>query len=120
VTPDWSLVAGRIRQATADWDDEIAIQRFEKKGGTFLRGHARITGPREVDVDGRRVWARRGIVIATGGQPSIPPVSGLDEVDYWTNRDAVSATEAPSSLVVLGAGPVGWSWPRRSRASAPG
>jgi len=34
VTPDWSLVAGRIRQATADWDDEIAIQRFEKKGGT--------------------------------------------------------------------------------------
>jgi pyruvate/2-oxoglutarate dehydrogenase complex dihydrolipoamide dehydrogenase (E3) component len=107
VTPDWSLVAGRIRQATADWDDEIAIQRFEKKGGTFLRGHARITGPREVDVDGRRAWARRGIVIATDGQPSIPPVSGLDEVGYWTNRDAVSATEAPSSLVVLGAGPVG-------------
>ncbi len=107
VTPDWSPVASRIRQATADWDDEIAIQRLEKKGGTFLRGHARITGPHEVEVDGLRVRARRGLVITTGGQPAIPPISGLDEVDYWTNRDAVAATEAPSSLVVLGAGPVG-------------
>jgi len=40
-TPDWSLVAGRIRQATADWDDKVAVRRFEEKGGTFLRGHAR-------------------------------------------------------------------------------
>jgi pyruvate/2-oxoglutarate dehydrogenase complex dihydrolipoamide dehydrogenase (E3) component len=107
VTPDWSPVARRIRQATADWDDQIAVRRFEKKGGTFLRGQARIVGPREVEVDGRRVRARRGIVIATGGQPSAPPIDGLAEVDYWTNRDAVVATQAPRSLVVLGAGPVG-------------
>ncbi|HZC99528.1 MAG TPA: NAD(P)/FAD-dependent oxidoreductase [Actinomycetes bacterium] len=107
VAPDWSPVAGRIRQATADWDDQIAVRRFEKRGGTFLRGQARIVGPREVEVDGRRVRARRGIVIATGGQPSAPPIDGLAQVDYWTNRDAVAATEAPRSLVVLGAGPVG-------------
>jgi pyruvate/2-oxoglutarate dehydrogenase complex dihydrolipoamide dehydrogenase (E3) component len=107
VTPDWSPVARRIRQATADWDDEIAVRRFEKRGGTFLRGHARIVDPREVEVDGRRVRARRGIVIATGGQPSAPPIDGLAEVSYWTNREALEAAEAPSSLVVLGAGPVG-------------
>jgi pyruvate/2-oxoglutarate dehydrogenase complex dihydrolipoamide dehydrogenase (E3) component len=107
VTPDWSPVARRIRQATADWDDQIAVRRFEKRGGTFLRGHARITGPREVEVDGRRVRARRGLVIATGGQPGAPPIDGLDEVGYWTNREALEAAEVPSSLVVLGAGPVG-------------
>jgi pyruvate/2-oxoglutarate dehydrogenase complex dihydrolipoamide dehydrogenase (E3) component len=107
VTPDWSPVARRIRQATADWDDQIAVRRFEKRGGTFLRGQARITGPREVEVDGRRVRARRGLVIATGGQPSAPPIDGLDEVGYWTNREALEAAEVPSSLVVLGAGPVG-------------
>jgi pyruvate/2-oxoglutarate dehydrogenase complex dihydrolipoamide dehydrogenase (E3) component len=107
VTPDWSPVARRIRQATADWDDQIAVRRFEKRGGTFLRGHARIVGPREVEVDGRRVRARRGIVIATGGQPSAPPIDGLDELGYWTNREALEATQAPRSLVVLGAGPVG-------------
>src|SRR5262245_27763719 len=107
VTPDWSPVALRIRQATADWDDQIAVRRFEKKGGTFLRGHARIVGPHEVEVDGHHVRARRGIVIATGGQPSAPPVDGLAEVGYWTNREALEAAEAPASLVVLGAGPVG-------------
>jgi pyruvate/2-oxoglutarate dehydrogenase complex dihydrolipoamide dehydrogenase (E3) component len=106
-TPDWSLVAGRIRQATAGWDDQVAVRRFEEKGGTLLRGQAHIVGHGEVEVDGRRVWARRGIVIATGGEPSVPPVSGLEEVGYWTNREALEATEAPSSLVVLGAGPVG-------------
>ena len=107
VSPDWSPVARRIREATADWDDEIAVRRFEKRGGTFLRGQARIVGPREVRVDGRRVRARRGIVIATGGEPSAPPISGLAEVGYWTNREALEAAQAPSSLVVLGAGPVG-------------
>jgi pyruvate/2-oxoglutarate dehydrogenase complex dihydrolipoamide dehydrogenase (E3) component len=106
-TPDWSPVAWRIRQATADWDDEIAVRRFEKKGGTFLRAQARIVGPREVEVDGQRVLARRGIVIATGGEPAVPPIDGLEEVGYWTNREALEATEAPSSLVVLGAGAVG-------------
>jgi pyruvate/2-oxoglutarate dehydrogenase complex dihydrolipoamide dehydrogenase (E3) component len=105
--PDWSPVARRIRQANADWDDEIAVRRFEKKGGTFLRGQARIVGPREVEIDGQRVFARRGIVIATGGEPATPPIDGLDDVGYWTNREALEATEAPSSLVVLGAGPVG-------------
>jgi pyruvate/2-oxoglutarate dehydrogenase complex dihydrolipoamide dehydrogenase (E3) component len=106
-TPDWSPVAWRIRQATADWDDEIAVRRFEKKGGTFLRAQARIVGPREVEVNGQRVLARRGIVIATGGEPAVPPIDGLEEVGYWTNREALEATEAPSSLVVLGAGAVG-------------
>jgi pyruvate/2-oxoglutarate dehydrogenase complex dihydrolipoamide dehydrogenase (E3) component len=106
-TPDWSAVARRIRQATADWDDEIAVRRFEKKGGTFLRSQARIVGSREVEVDGQRVFARRGIVIATGGEPAVPPIGGLEEVGYWTNRDALEATEAPATLVVLGAGPVG-------------
>jgi pyruvate/2-oxoglutarate dehydrogenase complex dihydrolipoamide dehydrogenase (E3) component len=106
-TPAWAPVTARVREATAGWDDQIAVERFQRKGGRFLRGQARIVGPRAVEVDGRRFTARRGIVLAAGGEPAIPPIDGLAATDFWTNREAIEAAELPRSLVVLGAGPVG-------------
>jgi pyruvate/2-oxoglutarate dehydrogenase complex dihydrolipoamide dehydrogenase (E3) component len=105
--PSWAPVAARVREATANWDDQVAVERFEGKGGRFRRGQARIVGQRAVEVDGERFEATHGIVIATGGEPASPPVDGLAEVDPWTNREAIEATELPRSMVVLGAGPIG-------------
>ncbi|MBB4910140.1 dihydrolipoyl dehydrogenase family protein [Actinophytocola algeriensis] len=113
VTQDWAPVARRIRdEATDNWDDRVAVERFEHAGGTFVRGWGRLTAPREVTVttpDGaERVFtARRGVVLNTGTDPAVPPVDGLAETPYWTNRDAVAVEEVPGSLVVLGGGPVG-------------
>ena len=56
---------------------------------------------------GDRELAYDRLVIATGSAPAVPPIPGLDEVDYWTNVEATETTEVPSSLVVLGGGPVG-------------
>jgi pyruvate/2-oxoglutarate dehydrogenase complex dihydrolipoamide dehydrogenase (E3) component len=83
VDPDWGPAARRIREeATDSWDDDkVAVGRFTGKGVHFICGRGRITGPREVTVDtdgGPRVLrARRGIVIATGTEPAVPPVPGL-------------------------------------------
>ena len=107
LTPAWSKVAGRVREVTGDWDDTVAVQRHVARGETFVRGNARITGSSEVEVDGRRYTARRGIVIATGGVPAIPPIPGLGEVPYWTNREAIEAETDPASMVVLGGGAIG-------------
>ncbi|MGH2757560.1 MAG: dihydrolipoyl dehydrogenase family protein [Actinomycetota bacterium] len=107
ISPDWAPVARRVREATADWNDEIAVKRHEDKGETFLRGEARIVAPGTVEIEGVTYSARRGIVIATGTEPALPPIEGLDSVDFWTNRDAIEAKEAPGSIVILGAGPVG-------------
>jgi pyruvate/2-oxoglutarate dehydrogenase complex dihydrolipoamide dehydrogenase (E3) component len=49
----------------------------------------------------------RAIVVAAGSVPVIPPIEGLAETGFWTNRDATSTRELPPSLVVLGGGPVG-------------
>jgi pyruvate/2-oxoglutarate dehydrogenase complex dihydrolipoamide dehydrogenase (E3) component len=106
ISPKWEPVAKRVREATADWNDESAVERHEKGGETFVRGSARLTGANEVEVDGRTFTARR-IVIATGGEPAVPPIDGLKDVDFWTNREAIEATESPGSMVVLGAGPIG-------------
>jgi len=108
VTADWAPVAKRIRtEATDDWDDHVAVERFESKGGRFVRGWGRLSGPRRVSVADREIEAGRGIVINTGTQPWAPPIPGLGGVSYWTNRDAIEATEVPSSLVVLGGGAIG-------------
>jgi pyruvate/2-oxoglutarate dehydrogenase complex dihydrolipoamide dehydrogenase (E3) component len=114
VDPDWNPVARRIRdEATDDWDDTVAADRFTGKGGHLIRGRGKITGPGEVTVrknagDGADVLhARRGIVIAAGTDPAVPPIPGLAETPYWTNREAVKVTEVPSSLIVLGGGAIG-------------
>ena len=112
VAPDWAPVAARIRdEATDSWNDKVAVDRFLSKGGHFIRGRGRITSRGEVMVDtaeGARVLrARRGIVIATGTEPAIPPVPGLAGTPYWTNREAIETEQVPESLAVLGGGAIG-------------
>jgi pyruvate/2-oxoglutarate dehydrogenase complex dihydrolipoamide dehydrogenase (E3) component len=108
VTPDWSPVATRIRdEATDDWDDAVAVKRLEDAGATFVRGHGVLAGDGRVVVDGTTYTATRGVVINTGTAPSAPPIPGLADTPYWTNRDAVQLTDLPSSLVVIGGGAIG-------------
>ncbi len=107
-TPEWEKVAQRIREeATDDWDDTVAVERLEKAGVSFVRGHGRLTGERTVEVDGRTFRARRGVVLNTGTAPAVPPVDGLAGTPYWTNRDAVPAESVPASLGVIGGGAIG-------------
>ncbi len=108
ITRDWGRVAERIRgEATDNWNDKVAVERFEEKGGRFLRGKGKLTGPRSVEVDGTEYTAERAMVIATGSKASIPPIDGLADVNYWTNREAIEAETVPHSLLILGGGPVG-------------
>ncbi|GIG61273.1 pyridine nucleotide-disulfide oxidoreductase [Longispora fulva] len=108
VRPDWAPVHARIRdEATDNWNDQVAVDRFTGKGGTFLRGHARLIGPGRVQVGSDVYEAGRGVIIATGTTPVIPPIPGLADSPYWTNRDAIEAAELPGSLTVLGGGAIG-------------
>ena len=117
VDPDWAPVARRIREeATDNWDDKAAAERFSGKGGILVRGRGRISGPGEVTVtpaggagpDGRQVLrARRGIVINTGTAPAVPPIPGRAGTPFWTNREAIEAERVPGSLLVLGGGAIG-------------
>ena len=110
VGADWGPVARRIRdEATDDWDDRVAVERFEGKGGRFVRGHGRLDGPGRVVVGDDVYEAGRAVVVATGARPWAPPIPGLDALAgrYWTNRDAIETETVPASLVVLGGGAIG-------------
>jgi len=108
VRSDWSPVARRIRaEATDSWDDTVAVQRFEAKGGRLVRGWGRLEGPKRVAVGDRIVEADRAVVLNIGTRAWIPPVAGLAGTPYWTNREAVETEEVPASLAVLGGGAIG-------------
>jgi pyruvate/2-oxoglutarate dehydrogenase complex dihydrolipoamide dehydrogenase (E3) component len=108
VTPDWGPVAQRIReQATDTWNDQVAVDRFVDKGGLFIRGRGRLTGQKTVEVDGDTYTARLGVVVAAGTSPAVPPIPGLADVEYWTNREIMQVEELPKSLIVLGSGAIG-------------
>ena len=106
VRPDWAPVARRIREEATDfWDDEVAVDRLRKKGGHFIRGKARVTGPMSVEVGGETVTARHALVLSTGQQADVPPL--FSAVPHWTNRGAMAAETVPASLVIAGGGSVG-------------
>jgi len=75
-------------------------------GIEVLRGRAVFTSSREVSLDGRGLRAR-AFIVATGSQPSVPPVPGLAGAGYLTNETIFGLGELPGRLAVLGGGPVG-------------
>lgn len=96
------------------WRDEVTDRRDDSyhvgwlgdQRAELVRGEATVVRPGAVAV-GERELEYRHLVVATGSTPRVPPVPGLEEAGYWTNREAVWAGEVPESLIVLGAGPVG-------------
>lgn len=108
VQSDFGVVATRIRdEATDDWNDAVAAERFERKGGRLVRGWGRLDGPGRVAVGDDIFVASRAVIVNVGTRAFVPPIQGLAGTPYWTNRDALEAREAPESLVVLGGGAIG-------------
>jgi pyruvate/2-oxoglutarate dehydrogenase complex dihydrolipoamide dehydrogenase (E3) component len=104
------LAPGRVfwhrDQVVENWDDSSQEDWAQERGMEVVRETGRVTEPGRVQAGDRELEYEK-LVIATGSAPAIPPVSGLNDVKYWTNRDATSARSIPESLIVMGAGPVG-------------
>jgi pyruvate/2-oxoglutarate dehydrogenase complex dihydrolipoamide dehydrogenase (E3) component len=104
---DVQAVLDRRDEVINHLHDDNQTPWLDAHGIALVRGHGRITGPRVVQVGDETLTARRAVVIATGTEAAVPPIPGLREARPWTNRHAVTAKEAPPSLVVIGGGTVG-------------
>jgi dihydrolipoamide dehydrogenase len=91
---------------TSAGDDSARVKRYDEMGVTVVKGQGRLDGPGRLAVDGAQFVAD-SILITTGSDPVVPPVEGLHEAGYWTNREASATYEIPASTIVLGGGPVG-------------
>jgi pyruvate/2-oxoglutarate dehydrogenase complex dihydrolipoamide dehydrogenase (E3) component len=93
-----------------DPDDASHVKPLEEAGAVVYRGDARVPsrGIVEVHHDGKaHELEATHIVVAVGSTSKVPPLPGLSEIPYWTNREATLARELPRSLLVLGGGPTG-------------
>src|SRR5579862_1453633 len=79
---------------TSNWDDSGQLEFLASKRCDFVRGRGRVARPGVVEVDGEELPYDR-LIVATGSAPAIPPVEGLDALDYWTNEDATSTHAVP-------------------------
>ncbi|MEO5534648.1 MAG: NAD(P)/FAD-dependent oxidoreductase [Pseudolysinimonas sp.] len=109
---DPSEVFARRDKVVHDWDDSSQVTWADGAGIDTIRGHARITGVKQLTVtaaDGTviELTARHAVAIATGSAALLPDIPGLLDLQPWTSREATSARAAPPSLVVLGGGVVG-------------
>jgi pyruvate/2-oxoglutarate dehydrogenase complex dihydrolipoamide dehydrogenase (E3) component len=87
-------------------DDSGRVSRYEERGVTVFKDDARIAGPGKVEVGGRTLETD-AIIVATGAEAVVPPIPGLAESGFWTNREATDITEIPASTVIVGGGAVG-------------
>ena len=112
---DWPRASARrdymiVREGTDYPSDAGHVGALESAGAVAIRGEAQVAGPGTVVVsggDGKRTLHAGTIVVAVGSVSSVPNLEGLSDVAAWTNREATSTRELPTSLAVLGAGPTG-------------
>ena len=104
---DFAKVSERALWMARNLDDTRPAAALQATGAKLFRGDGRLTDQRTVQVAGEQIVARRAVVIANGSTAAIPPIAGLDTVEFWTNRQATIPRELPASLAILGAGAIG-------------
>ena len=103
---DFADVMHRVHEIIRKVAPHDSIERYEGLGVECITGEARITSPWSVAVNGRTL-STRSIIIATGARPFVPPIPGIEKLDYYTSDNLWQMRKLPGRLVVLGGGPVG-------------
>ncbi len=105
-TLDVGASLARRDEIIHDLDDSAQVPWLESQGVTLIRGHGRLTGERQVTVDGKEYAAARAVVVAVGSRAALPPVDGLADARPWTNREITTTETVPDRLIILGGGVV--------------
>jgi mercuric reductase len=106
--PDAALDLARTRA----WKDSLLrdqaswLQLLSDRGHGVFPGTAAFVDPETVRV-GARELAGEKILIATGSRTAVPPIPGIDDVNWVDHVSALELDEVPESLLVIGGGPVG-------------
>jgi len=103
---DWQQVHAHVQGVIAAIAPNDSQQRFEKLGVTVIRAAGAFEDAKTLRAGDMRIRARY-FVLATGSSPFVPPLEGLDDIDYFTNENIFRQSETIRHLIVIGGGPIG-------------
>jgi pyruvate/2-oxoglutarate dehydrogenase complex dihydrolipoamide dehydrogenase (E3) component len=103
---DFSRIANRIQEVINVIQKHDSEERFCGLGAKVMFGEAVFQDEHIIQLDGNRFSAKNW-VIATGSSPVAPPIPGLHETGFLTNKEIFSLDRLPESLTILGGGPIG-------------
>jgi pyruvate/2-oxoglutarate dehydrogenase complex dihydrolipoamide dehydrogenase (E3) component/uncharacterized membrane protein YdjX (TVP38/TMEM64 family) len=107
---DFAEVMERVQRVIREIEPHDSVERYTALGVECVTGTAKITSPWSVEItddDGTRTLTTRGIIIAAGARPFIPPIPGIEDTGYLTSDTLWDLRQLPKRLVVLGGGPIG-------------
>ena len=100
---DFGAVIDDMAETLGPIAEEMEERYRAKDDLTLYKGEAVFVDERTVEVGGERISGEK-VVVAAGSRPLVPPIDGLNEVDYLTSQDALYLSEQPDNLVVMGGG----------------
>ncbi len=103
---DFAEIMERVQRVVTHIAPHDSVARFESLGVECIHGEARLLSPYTVAVNGRELSAR-AIILATGAEPLVPSIPGIEQVDYLTSDTLWELRSLPARLLVLGGGPIG-------------
>ncbi|MGH7571311.1 MAG: mercuric reductase [Gemmatimonadota bacterium] len=106
VRVDLSAVIDRKDEIVRAWRDRQREGLETTENLTLVDGEARFVGADEIEIDGERYRAPI-VVVNAGARPSVPPIAGLDSIDWLDSTSIMELREVPEHLIVLGGGYVG-------------
>ncbi len=106
-TVDFQKVSQRVLGMARHLDDGRPAAALEEAGARLFRGDGKLMDERTIEVGREQLIARRAVVIANGSSPLVPGIPGLEDVEFWTNRQATLPQELPATFAILGAGAIG-------------
>ncbi len=103
---DFRKVSQRIRSVIDIIQKHDSEERFCNLGAMVKFGQASFIDEHSIGLNGK-TYSARAWVIASGSSAIVPPIKGLDETPYITNKEIFYLDHLPRSMIILGGGPIG-------------
>ncbi len=100
---DFAAIMARMRASVKQSHDHIQESLDKAKDFDFYFGEAQFTGNYTLKVNEREIKGKT-LFLASGARPLIPPIKGIESIEYLTNESSLQLSEKPESLVIIGGG----------------